>query len=164
MGYVLSRDPGQKPGYALFTWESALLRVSHKEEAWALEDIDLLITEGQWWRPNPQKKVDPNRLFTLAFEAGWGARGIPAKRHMVFLPQEWRGRTTLDKGQVQRRILRSLSDAERKLFKGVPAMRHGDCLDAIGMGRHGIEVALRYPDGCKNDWPHHKRPSTRRTK
>lgn len=154
---ILARDPGQKPGVVVLDAPAA--PGGRPTLVWAglvppnpgvfisLDDVyDVAVTEGQWWYPS--QDTSPNRLFRLAFEAGWGLRGIPAARYMCLLPQVWR-RTSQDKPTVQRIIAKSLTIEERKLFKGIPKTRHGDVLDAIGIGR-GAYASL---NTTQYDWP-----------
>ena len=146
---VISRDPGQKPGWVELGAAGTLIRASHKWESWCApaDPWDLAVTEGQWWYPGTD--TDPNNLFKLAFDAGWSLRGIPAKRYMRIPPKVWRGGSGVDKATMQRRILTTLSTPEKKLFAGIPASRHGDVLDAIGIGRG----ALANLTTATYDWP-----------
>lgn len=126
-----------------------MLAASHKAEAWVTapaSPFDLAVSEGQWYFRDSE--TDPNRLFRLALDAGWSLRGIPAQRYMVLTPQAWRN-TNLRKEQVQANIARDLSPEERVFFKSIPKSRHGDVLDAIGIGRG----ALRHIMSDKYDWP-----------
>lgn len=147
---VLSRDPGQKPGYALLDGSGAVLWAGHvapRDGHVALVELDLAVTEGQWWFGDSEK--DPNRLFKLAFDAGWSLRAIPARRYMLLPPKVWRGNTAAEKAQIQNRIARGLRPEERALFKDIPKARHGDALDAIGIGRG----ALANLQSSQYDWP-----------
>lgn len=147
---VLSRDPGQSPGYVLLDENGSLLKASHRAEDWVLhppEPFDVACTESQWYFKG--SKADVNDLFKLAFDAGWSLRGIVAKRYMRIPPQVWRGGASIDKAQQQRRILTTLTVAERKLFARIPESRHGDVLDAIGIGRG----ALANLTTTTYDWP-----------
>lgn len=157
MLHTLARDPGLKPGYVGLSATGALLAASHKEEDWVICPNDtgweLAATEGQWWWPGSD--VDPNDLFTLAFDAGWELRGIPAARHLRVPVKLWRGGTNVRKDQLQRKLAKSLTPEERKLFAKVPESRHGDVLDAILIGRCAQRVA---PTTTEYDWPRSKRP------
>ena len=145
----MARDPGSKPGYVWLDGTGAVLAVSHQHQPWVLATHwDIAATEGQWWFQGCD--ADPNRLFTLAFEAGWSLRGIPAKRYMKLPPRVWRGGGSAPKEQVQRRIAKELTVAERKLFASIPSSRHGDCLDAIGIGRGALRVQATTTE---YDWP-----------
>jgi hypothetical protein len=144
---LLARDPGQKPGYVVLNGDGKVLLASHT--MWPITpgyQYDLAVTEGQWWTKD--SKSDPNRLFRLALDAGWSLRGIPAQRYMVLVPNAWRN-TNLSKEQVQANIARDLAPEERQWFKDIPKGRHGDVLDAIGIGRG----ALRHIMSDKYDWP-----------
>jgi hypothetical protein len=152
---ILSIDPGKKPGCVVLSTEGKLLRASHKIEAWALcplneedgsEKWPLACTEGQWMYHG--SKVDPNDLFTLAFRAGFTLASIPATRRLRIPVKVWRG-TNATKEQVQARILRTLSPEERECFRGIPKTRHGDVLDAIGIGRAALRLA---PTTTQYDW------------
>lgn len=105
----------------------------------------LVATEGQWWVPRRAGakggQADPNDLLTLAFRAGFTLASIPALRRMRIPPKVWRGSTSANKAAVQNRIARSLSDSERALFTNIPKGRHGDVLDAIGIGRCAQRLA-----------------------
>lgn len=167
--HILAVDPGLKPGVAEFEIDDApgphcgvvrLMRVSHKLEPWVFSapPWDLLVTELQWYfgpRKNrgaaakltgipmldrSQDDVDVNSVLKLAFRAGATMMGIPAVRRMALKPQVWRG-TNATKEQVQARIARDLTPAERALFAAVPKSRHGDILDAVGIGRAAIRLA-----------------------
>jgi hypothetical protein len=104
-------------------------------------------TEGQWIFPN--SKADANDLLTLAFRAGWTLACIPAARSLRVPVRVWRQPYgNLSKEQVQKKIAINLTAAERRVFIGVPPKRHGDILDAIGIGRG----ALRVLHTTKYDW------------
>jgi hypothetical protein len=158
--HAISLDPGSKPGVvewereeymdpsgAVGPWE--LIRVTHDIEAdWIYARVwDIAATEGQWYfgakrDANGQRKdVDVNSLLKLAFRAGWQFRGIRAKRYLQVQPQVWRGGSSVNKLQMQKRILRDLTPAERELFRGIPEARHGDVLDAIGIGKRALKLA-----------------------
>lgn len=157
---VLSIDPGERPGFVELDETGRVLAANHV----AIVGVwDLVIFEGQWWTQYSNK--DPNRLFTLANRAGWqaalacaasaqlgGAGKLP--RVLRLTPQVWRGSTSLAKAQLQRQIAKSLSVDERRVFAGVPKSRHGDVLDAIGLGRKGVEIALAHPNNDSEfEWP-----------
>ena len=153
---ITARDPGSKPGIVQLDDAGRLLRATHRDDV-ALQwpDAPLVATEGQWWFAHKKKgqQVDPNRLFVLARESGWGLRPYRSTsgRYLFLLPEVWRkvaGR--VEKEQVQRQILRTLSTEERKLFADIPKSRHGDVLDAIGIGRGALHWA---PLTKKYDWP-----------
>lgn len=149
---ILSRDPGQKPGHVAMTWAGEVSAICADMEAWVTGTTwDLACTESQWWFP--EQDVDPNRLFGLAFEAGWSLRGIPARRYMRIPPKEWRGGSNAAKDQLQRHCARELTPSERKLFAQVSEKRHGDILDAIMIGRAAIRIARAVPPNTKFDWP-----------
>lgn len=146
---VLSRDPGQKPGYVELDGAGAVVHASH---VWVPDwcectPFDIAVTEGQWWYPGTD--TDPNDLFKLAFDAGWSLRGMVAHRYMRIPPKVWRDGSGVDKATMQRRILTTLSLAERRLFATIPESRHGDVLDAIGIGRG----ALAHLHTTTYDWP-----------
>jgi hypothetical protein len=147
---ILCVDPGAKPGVVLLASDGKLLRASHKIEAWALQpeafSWPLACTEGQWMYHG--SKVNPNDLFTLAFRAGFTLASIPATRRLRIPVKVWRG-TNATKEQVQARILRTLSPEERECFRGIPKSRHGDVLDAIGIGRAALRIA---PTTQAYDW------------
>lgn len=147
--FILAVDPGLRPGVAQFEIDEGpgphhgvvrLVRVSHKLEPWvfAAPPWDLLVTELQWMFPGG--KAAAQSLLSLAFRAGATMMGIPAVRRMALKPQVWRG-TNATKEQVQARIAASLPPAERALFAAVPKSRHGDVLDAVGIGRAAIRLA-----------------------
>jgi hypothetical protein len=145
---VLSRDPGQKPGYVWLDGAGTVLRASHRREEWVDSTMwDIACTERQWWFPKCD--ADPNDLFQLAFDAGWSLASIPALRYMRILPKDWRESTTANKAQVQKRIARDLTTDERRAFLSIPAGRHGDVLDSIGIGR----AAIRLAHLTTYDWP-----------
>lgn len=161
MNIVLAIDPGTKPGAAVLQ-DGIVTHASHRLvdiQVWQREVLaiggwmtpwPLVATEGQWYygargrpRPGERRAVDVNDLLKLAFRAGWQLRDVPALRHLRVPPQVWRGGTSIDKAQMQRRILEKLTAAERKLFAGIPKSCHGDVLDAIGIGKW---VASATPD------------------
>jgi hypothetical protein len=121
--------------------------IIHYTTPYILDGLDVFATEGQWYFRD--SKANVNDLFKLAFDAGWSLRGIHAKRYMRIPPQVWRDGASPDKAQQQRRILTTLSVAEKKLFATIPKSRHGDVLDAIGIGR-GALANLTTHD---YDWP-----------
>lgn len=147
---VLAIDPGLRPGCIVLNEIGVVTRASHK----FFEDISdpfganawpLVATEGQWWVPRKAGakggQANPNDLLTLAFRAGFTLASIPALRRMRIPPKVWRGSTSASKQVVQNRILRTLSTAERALFADIPKSRHGDVLDAIGIGRAAQRLA-----------------------
>lgn len=154
--HILAIDPGLKPGVAQFEVEGPtalprLVRVSHKiTEAWVSRSSppwDVLATEGQWYYGGrgAGRAPDVNDLLKLAFRAGFTLASIPAVVRLRIPPQDWRGQASrLTKEQVQAHIAASLTPAERALFRDIPKSRHGDVLDAIGIGRR---AAL--PDACE---------------
>lgn len=144
---VLAVDPGLKPGCVLLNEDGVVVRASHRLDPWTsrLPPWALVATEGQWWVPRRAGakggQADPNDLLTLAFRAGFTLASIPALRRMRIPPKVWRGSTSANKAAVQNRILRTLSAAERALFAPIPKGRHGDVLDAIGIGRCAQRLA-----------------------
>jgi hypothetical protein len=143
---ILSVDPGLKPGIVLLDSAGKLIRASHKLDDWAFTGYPLASTEAQWMYHG--SKVDPNDLFTLAFRAGFTLASIPATRRLRIPVKVWRG-TNATKEQVQARILRTLSPEERECFRGIPKSRHGDVIDAIGIGRAALRLA---PTTQEYDW------------
>ncbi len=150
---MLSVDPGLKPGCA--AWERRgntgdwspwkLTTISHKLTAPWLTSFkwDIVVTELQWLfpkKPGQKTGARPQDILQLAFRAGFTLASIPAHRRMALLPQTWRGSTAQSKERVQAGIARSLTPAEKELFRDVPESRHGDILDAIGIGRGAQKV------------------------
>jgi hypothetical protein len=148
---VISVDPGLKPGLVELNESGRVLRVSHKLEDWGFnEPYDLACVEGQWHHAGGKAPVAA--LLTLAFRAGFTLACMSADRHLRIPPKLWRadwGGPCLTKEQVQKKIALSLTSAERALFSMIPKARHGDALDAIGIGRCAIKVAART---TKWDW------------
>lgn len=161
---ILAIDPGLKPGAAVLDAAGAVIRVSHRLqdiEQWARELLPagapwpVCATEGQWYYGNsrtPRARTgvrvrrgtgpDVNDLLKLAFRAGFALASIPAVRRLRIPPQEWRGGNSATKVQVQNRITATLTAPERVLFNSIPAARHGDVLDAIGIGRFVCSTAI----------------------
>jgi hypothetical protein len=164
---VVAIDPGLKPGCVELTGEGRVVRASHRLAAWAFDEpSDLAATERQWFFGNDRQKrragpggrvakrnVDVNDLLKLAFRAGFGLACIPAARSLAILPQDWRAAlgygAGLSKEQVQKKIADNLTAPERVLFQEIPAGKHGDVLDAIGIGRAAIVLAATTTD---HDW------------
>jgi hypothetical protein len=145
---MLSVDPGLRPGVVL--WERTgeglwcIRKVSWRLDPWVLSTkCDVAVCELQWIfpkKPGQKTGARPQDILQLAFRAGFTLASIPAHRRMALLPQTWRGSTALSKEQVQAGIARSLTPAEKELFRDVPESRHGDILDAIGIGRGAQKV------------------------
>jgi hypothetical protein len=172
---VVAVDPGTKPGAVQLDGATgAVLRVAattHPKRApWIYETgWDIAATELQWFfgnrgaRRTPAagaargaraRTVDVNDLLRLAFRAGFVLACIPAARSLAILPQDWRIAlgygSGLSKEQVQKKIADNLTAPERQVIvESVPASRHGDVLDAIGIGRAAIELAKAT---TKHDW------------
>lgn len=151
--HILAIDPGMKPGVAQFEVEDGrakLVRVSHKIDqlCYAAPPWDLLVTELQWHYANSKSRVQD--ILKLAFRAGYTLGNIPAVRRMALPPRVWRG-TNATKEQVQARIAAQLTPSERELFRNIPKARHGDVLDAIGIGRAALMLA-RTPEGSAYDF------------
>jgi hypothetical protein len=161
-------DPGKRPGaVALDGATGRVLRiaatVAPSRAPWIYAGLtgqgwDIAATELQWFfgdqaqprRVGPggrvrRRKVNVNDLLKLAFRAGFGLACIPAERSLAILPQDWRAAlgygAALTKEQVQKKIADNLTAPERVLFQEVPAGKHGDVLDAIGIGRAAIVLA-----------------------
>lgn len=171
MTRVVAVDPGKKPGAVeLDGITGAVLRVAAtvdpKRAPWIYTGADLAATERQWFFGNDRQKrrvgpggrvakrnVDVNDLLKLAFRAGFGLACIPAARSLAILPQDWRAAlgygAGLSKEQVQKKIADNLTAPERVLFQEIPAGKHGDVLDAIGIGRAAIILAATTTD---HDW------------
>ncbi len=162
-------DPGLKPGVVELDWQTgAVLRASHRLDCGWLytTEWDVSATEGQWYYGGGKRRCpkcrgrctcgarsgpDVNDLLTLAFRAGFTLACIPAARSLRIPPQVWReglGGPGLTKEQVQKKIAENLTAHERRVFIDIPAARHGDVLDAIGIGRG----ALRVMHTKKYDW------------
>lgn len=162
---ILAIDPGLKPGAVVLNDAGTVIRASHR-----LHDIPgwrqyllgggvewpVVATEGQWYFGKRKQErggrgsgaPDVNDLLKLAFRAGYTLRDIPAVRRLRIPPQVWRGGTTVDKATMQRRILTTLSLAEKRLFATIPENRHGDCIDAIGIGRCAVTLG----SDTTHDW------------
>lgn len=139
MIYTLAIDPGLKPGCVVLDTDGLVVRASHKlDEDLISDEWEIVATEGQWLHG---RDVDAHAIITLAFRAGFTLASIPAERRMRIPPKVWRGSTNASKQVVQNRILRTLSPAERALFSAIPKGRHGDVLDAIGIGRAAQRLA-----------------------
>jgi hypothetical protein len=156
---LIACDPGLKPGWVELDGATGrVVRASHKREEW-VDGVgtpwDIAVTELQWHheRPaGPKGKAPPpiTALLTLAFRAGFTLASIPAWRRMALPPAVWRGvGNNASKEQVQARIARDLTPAERKLFADIPKARHGDVLDSIGIGRAALALATTT---TKHDW------------
>jgi hypothetical protein len=167
---VVAVDPGTKPGAVeLDGATGAVLRVAattHPKRApWIYAGTDLAAVELQWFFGNKKRQmgpggrvrtrnVDVNDLLRLAFRAGFVLACIPATRSLAILPQDWRSTlgygSGLSKEQVQKKIADNLTAHERQVIvESVPASRHGDVLDAIGIGRAAIVLAKTT---TKHDW------------
>ncbi|MES2384489.1 MAG: hypothetical protein V4593_08065 [Pseudomonadota bacterium] len=156
-------DPGLRPGAVeLDGTTGAVIRASHtltgpgSEWIWAAPGWDIAATELQWIFPRrPGARggtARPQDILKLAFRAGFTLACIPAARSLALLPQEWRadvGGPGLTKEQVQKKIAGNLTALERVLFQAIPAARHGDVLDAIGIGRAAMRLAKTT---TKHDW------------
>ncbi len=103
----------------------------------------LVVTELQWYFEPPagKRRKDINSILKLAFRAGFTLASFPAQRRMALAPRVWRGASNATKEQVQARIARELTPTERALFQDIPKSRHGDVLDAIGIGRAALRLA-----------------------
>lgn len=163
MTRVVAVDPGKKPGAVeLDGTTGAVLRVAAtvdpKRAPWIYSGADIAATELQWFFGNRARRagpggrvatrnVDVNDLLKLAFRAGFGLACIPAARSLAILPQDWRAAlgygAGLSKEQVQKKIADNLTAQERRIIvESVPhASKHGDVLDAIGIGRAAIILA-----------------------
>jgi hypothetical protein len=154
---ILAIDPGTRPGACVVDSTGVVIRASHDltdinqwqaEVLWTrttgTPDWPVVAIEGQWYY-GPSRRdggsPDVNSLLKLAFRAGWQLRSVPALRHLRIPPQVWRGASSANKLQMQKRILRDLTPAERELFRGIPEARHGDVLDAVGIGKCALKLA-----------------------
>jgi hypothetical protein len=165
---VVALDPGLRPGVVeLDGATGVVLRVASSLRAaapwlFAAPGWDIAATEGQWYfggkraggpRGARGGAPDVNDLLQLAFRAGFGLACIPAARSLRIPPQDWRAAlgygAGLTKEQVQKKIAKDLTAPERVLFQGIPPARHGDVLDAIGIGRAAIILA---PTTTTHDW------------
>lgn len=165
---VVALDPGLKPGVVeLDGTTGQVIRVASSLRAAApwlwVTEWDMAATELQWYfgkgrrKPGqhgrPGNTVDVNCILSLAFRAGFGLACIPAARSLALKPQDWRAAlgfgAGLTKEQVQKKIAKDLTAPERVLFQGIPPARHGDALDAIGIGRAAILLA---PTTTTHDW------------
>jgi hypothetical protein len=144
-------DPGLKPGAVQLDWFSGrVVRASHRLEDWLFKTPwDLAATEAQWYHRGGD--ADPNSLLTLAFRAGFTLACIPAARSLRIPPKIWREPYgNLSKAQVQKSIADNLTAPERQIIvENVPAGRHGDVLDAIGIAQCVRRIALTT---TKYDW------------
>lgn len=148
---VLSIDPGLKPGVVELDGDGRVVRASHLPNPEWLRGVlwDLAVTEGQWYfEPGRgQDRKDIHNILTLAFRAGFMLGGVDAAHYCRVPPKAWRalyGGSGLRKEQVQRKIAAELTAPERVLFQSIPRSRHGDVLDAIGIGRAAILNPDRY--------------------
>jgi hypothetical protein len=153
---LVAVDPGLKPGCVeLDGLTGEVLRASHKLPEWLWSTPwDIAVTEGQWYfggkRGGGRAGPDVNDLLTLAFRAGFTLACIPAARSLRIPPKVWREPWgNLTKEQVQKKIAKELTAPERRAFIEIPGARHGDVLDAIGIGRAALRVA---PTTKKYDW------------
>jgi hypothetical protein len=159
---IVAVDPGLRPGLVELSATGELLRASHRLETWLYDTPwDVAATEGQWYfggkraRPGGGRAgnsgPDVNDLLTLAFRAGFTLACIPAARSLRIPPSVWREPYgNLNKEQVQKKIADNLTAPERRIIvESVPASRHGDILDAIGIGRGALRVMNKT---TKYDW------------
>lgn len=156
---LIAIDPGLKPGAVSMRADGSLWRVSHRlEDIQTWEDANpalfgaggwpLVVTELQWKFKRAGRgkggAASVQSLLKLAFRAGFTLASVPAQSRVALLPQVWRGALgfgpTLTKEQVQAHIAAKLTPEERKLFAGIPKGRHGDVLDAIGIGRAALAL------------------------
>lgn len=150
---LVAVDPGTKPGVVELDGSGAVVRASHRLEDWLWStEWDVAVTELQWFFGNNKRTVNRrgqtgtrdvnvNDLFKLAFRAGFTLACIPAGRSLALSPQVWRAPYgNLSKEQVQKKIATQLTAAEKRVFIQIPASRHGDVLDAIGIGRAALRI------------------------
>ena len=170
MTWVVAVDPGKKPGAVLLDGTTGVVlrvaaTVDPKRAPWIYAGADLAAVELQWFFGNRARRVGPrgrvatrnvdvNDLLRLAFRAGFTLACIPASRSLAILPQDWRAAlgygAGLSKEQVQKKIADNLTAPERQVIvESAPASRHGDVLDAIGIGRAAIVLAAA---GTTHDW------------
>lgn len=162
---VVAIDPGLRPG-AVWLQDGAVIRIAARLTGPGTEWIwstpwDIAATELQWIfpkrpepkRPGPRRAARPQDILRLAFRAGFTLACVPAARSLAILPQDWRRAIGfgdgLTKEQVQKKIAADLTAAQRQLFSEVAPGRHGDVLDAIGIGRAAVILA---PTTTKHDW------------
>lgn len=143
---VLAIDPGIKPGAVVLATDGTVLHVTHRlvdVTVWSRERWPLVVTELQWYHEpkRGERRKDVNSILKLAFRAGFTLASFPAQRRMALAPRVWRGASNATKEQVQARIARELTPDERALFRDIPKSRHGDVLDAIGIGRAALRLA-----------------------
>lgn len=172
---VVAVDPGKRPGAIELDGDTGRVirvaaTVAPSKAPWIYTtEWDLAATELQWFFGNEnqprradatgrvkRRKVDVNDLLQLAFRAGFGLACIPAARSLALKPQVWREALgygpMLTKEQVQKKIASNLTAPERVLFQEIPASRHGDVLDAIGIGRAAIILAATTTETRTYDW------------
>lgn len=162
---VGARDPGTKPACVRIDMVTGLITHVSKDASpdWVRNTPwDVFATEGQWYygkKRGPRgaggaavrRDPDVNDLLKLAFRAGFDLACTPAARSLRVPPQVWREPFgNLSKEQVQKKIADDLTAGERALIVvNVPASRHGDVLDAIGIARW---VRLRAFTTTEYDW------------
>lgn len=132
---LLAIDPGASAGFALFV-DGILLYCGTEYTG---EFVDILVIE----RPEIYRdsKVDPNKIITLAINAGWRARGIPHDKLVWVLPKRW-------KGQIKKTPRLSDYIIYKRYVKGTitPGWNQDwtkkekfDVTDAIGIGKWMIK-------------------------
>jgi hypothetical protein len=168
--HILAIDPGLKPGAVELDGATGeVVRASHRlvgagtEWIWAGpggQGWDIAATELQWIFPargggrRAARPADPRSILQLAFRAGFTLACVPAARSLAILPQDWRAAlgygAGLTKEQVQKKIAGNLTAGERAVIaNNVPASRHGDVLDAIGIARAALVLQATT---TKFDW------------
>lgn len=142
MGRLIAIDPGRDAGYAIFDDSSGELAscglVANLYRSGAVLTGRVVIELPQvYTQAHSKKRVDPNDLIRLAFEAGRLAGQVAGPMEITtVLPAEWKGQAP--KTIVHGRIAKILSDEEnRRLHRGLDsvagALKH-NALDAVGIG------------------------------
>lgn len=130
---LVSIDPGARMGVAC--WRDGQLAAADLVRDWGprpnAEFAERYVIELPEIRVQGGGKGDPNQMVRLAFAVGaWHAQWYVNKARIDLIrPHAWKG--NVPKEIMTQRILRSLTDAERKI-----AGTDHNVIDAVGLGLH----------------------------
>ncbi len=134
---ILGIDPGNNTGWAIVNEKAALISCGLGEPP--VGKYSLVVIEKPQVYPSTTAK-QANDLISVAWCAARLHERHSTNKVLVVIPHDWKGSTPKD--IHNNRVLRSLTDAERRLVPVRPRSKEPihDVVDAIGLARFGLGI------------------------
>ena len=136
---MLTLDPGRDMGWAVFRL-GVLADCGLRAVPEYVRQVDLLVLEKPWIRPQAASKANPNDIIELAIRMTEARLAIHYSHLQYYYPHQWKG--SAGKQQISLRILANLTPDERAVLRRgwvtCAASAAHNITEAAGIGLHHL--------------------------